>query len=261
MVANAALADPEALQHVADLSRPVTLAKDHVLPVSDAFTGLLPDGGLRRGSTVTINGKVGSTSLALSLISEASKTGSWTAVVAMPWLGLIAADEYGIDLSRVAIVDEPGDQWATVVAAMVGAFDVVLTGPPKKVRGSDGRRLAARMRERGTVLVQVDNGWSRRRTGFVTGDLTLTTGTCEWDGLENGHGRLTSRRVEVSVGGRGAAGRGRSTWFSLPNIDGDVESLAPSPTVSIAPERLIGSVEDVAERLRHLAAVPDLEAG
>ena len=259
-MANAALADLKALQHAADLSRPVTLAKDNVLPVPDAFIGLLPDGGLRRGSTVTINGKVGSTSLALSLIAEASKTGSWTAVIAMPWLGLIAADEYGIDISRVAVVDEPGDQWATVVAAMVGAFDVVLTGPPKKVRGSDGRRLAARMRERGTVLVQVDNGWSHS-AGFVTGDLTLTTGKCEWNGLQDGHGRLTSRRVEVSIGGRGAAGRGGSTWFSLPNNDGEVDSLAPPPVVSISSDRLIGSVEDVAERLRHLTAVPGLEAG
>lgn len=260
-MARAALADMEVLRRVEATSRPVTLAEDRLLPVGEAFASLLPDGGLRRGSTVSISGSVGATSLALGLVAEASRAGSWTAVVAMPWLGFVAAGELGVDLARVAVIDDPGEQWTTVVASLVGAFDVVLTGPAR-ARGADGRRLIARLRERGTVLVQVDTDpyavagitSRRRRPPSVTGDVTLTTGRCEWEGLADGHGHLTGRRVEVRLGGRGAAARGGSSWIWLPGSDGGVR-IDPT-TASIDRDRLITTPEDVVERLHRLRALP-----
>ncbi|CAA9257662.1 MAG: hypothetical protein AVDCRST_MAG54-2310, partial [uncultured Actinomycetospora sp.] len=53
---------------------PVDREGSPVLPVAGALAGLLPDGGLRRGSTVAV---CGSTSLLLALLAEASRAGSW----------------------------------------------------------------------------------------------------------------------------------------------------------------------------------------
>ena len=60
--------EPAALAALAGLpaaARPVALAGGKALPVLAALAGLLPGGGLRRGSTVAV---AGSTSLALALL-------------------------------------------------------------------------------------------------------------------------------------------------------------------------------------------------
>ena len=64
------------------------------LPVVPALRPLLPGGGLRRGSTVAINGQTsipgtGATSLLFAVLAEASAAGSWCAVVGLPRLGLV----------------------------------------------------------------------------------------------------------------------------------------------------------------------------
>src|SRR6185295_12257759 len=66
-----------------------------VLPVAPELSGLLPGRGLRRGSTVSVaTGREapagGGTSLLLALLSAASRSGSWCAVVGVPALGAIA---------------------------------------------------------------------------------------------------------------------------------------------------------------------------
>src|SRR4051794_7397459 len=95
--------------------RPVALAQQQRLPVLPAFEGLLPGAGLRRGSTVSVSaapGVGGATSLALSLLAEASRTGSWTVAVGLPSLGLVAADEAGVALERLVLVAAPErDGW------------------------------------------------------------------------------------------------------------------------------------------------------
>ena len=99
---------------------------------------------------------VAAASVALALVAGPSAAGSWTAVVGCPDLGLAAAAEAGVALERLALVAEPApDEWAGVVAAFVGAVDVVVMGPTHRVRTGDARRLAARARERGTILIQV----------------------------------------------------------------------------------------------------------
>ena len=72
---------------------------------------LLPGGGLRRGATVSVTaaaGVGGATSLALALVAEASRAGSWVAAVGLPSLGLVAADELGVALERLVLVAAPG---------------------------------------------------------------------------------------------------------------------------------------------------------
>ncbi len=131
------------------------MAGERLLPVLPTLEPLFPTRGLRRGSVVSV---AGSTSLALSLLAATSAQGSWCAGVGLPSLGLAAAAELGVVLEWFPMVASPGRAtgaggWGWVVAALVDAFDVVLARPPAHVKGADARRLTARARERGAVLV------------------------------------------------------------------------------------------------------------
>ena len=143
-----------ALRDIADRARPVALAGERLLPVLRALEELLPDRGLRRGSTIAVGGGPAATSLALALVTGPSAAGSWCAAVGAPTLGLVAAAELGIALERFPLVASPPPaEWPTVVAALLDAFDVVLAWAPPHLRAVAGRRLVARARERGSVLV------------------------------------------------------------------------------------------------------------
>src|SRR5918997_1441457 len=125
-----------------------------VLPVVPELSGLLPARGLRRGSTVAVaTGRAapgsGGTSLLLALLSAASRSGSWCAVVGVPALGALAAAESGIALDRLALVPNPGPEWPTVVAALVDGVDVVVAVVPATTSPTIVSRLAARTRQRG----------------------------------------------------------------------------------------------------------------
>src|SRR5262249_41765751 len=152
------------------------------------------------------------------LVVEASRQGSWCAAVGMPSLGLVAAAELGVDLERLALVPDPGGQWATVAAALGDAVDIVLVATPRPGRPADSRRLAAKARDRGAVLVPV-TAWPD------AADLRLGVVASTWEGLGTGHGCLRARRMEVVAQGRGAAARERRTWLWLPGPDGRVSSL------------------------------------
>jgi len=199
-----------------NLTRPVSLARERTLPVLPALATLLPEGGLRRGSTVAVSG---ATSLALALLAGPSQAGSWCAAVGIPSLGLVAAAEVGVALARFPLVARPGDEWPAVVAAPIDAVDVVLVHLPRHDRSSDARRLAAKARDRGAVLVTT--GGSRA----VTADVRLSVASCRWEGLGHGHGRLRARRMDVVASGRGAAARERRVSLWLPAADGGVKRI------------------------------------
>ena len=72
--------DPAALAALAALAertRPVAASRTRLLPVAPALADLLPDGALRRGSTLTVGGPGddGALSMALALVAAASGTG------------------------------------------------------------------------------------------------------------------------------------------------------------------------------------------
>jgi len=200
---------------------PAALAGQRLLPAVPGLAGLLPGGGLRRGSVVAVPG---SPQLALAVVAGPSAAGSWCAAVGLPALGLAAAAEAGVVLDRLALVPEPGRQWAAVVAALVDAVDVVLVAPPPGgARPGDARRLAARGRERGAVLV-VAGGWEGA-------DVRLTVAAGRWEGLGAGHGYLRGRRAQVVAEGRGAAARPRQAWLWLPAPHDDPHDHQPGAVV------------------------------
>jgi hypothetical protein len=194
-----------------------TLADQRLLPVLPALEPLLPQPGLRRGTTVAVTG---SAALALALVAGASAAGSWVAAVGLPDLGIVAAAETGVVLERLALVPAPGVRaWATVVAALLDAIDVVLVRSPPGLPSAKARRLTARARERGAVLVPL-GPWSE------PADLRLAVTASTWHGLGQGHGSLHSRVVEVVATGRGAATRERRALLWLPSPDGAITSAA-----------------------------------
>jgi hypothetical protein len=203
-----------------NLVRPVSLARERTLPVLPELADLFPEGGLRRGSTVAVSG---ATSLALALLAGPSQAGSWCAAVGLPSLGLVAAAEVGIALERFPLVARPGDDWPPVVAALIEAVDVVLVGLPRHVRSGDARRLVAKARDRGAVLVT--SGGSTA----ITADVRLSVAGCKWEGLGHGHGRLRARRMDVVASGRGAAARERRVTLWLPAANGGVEECSRDP--------------------------------
>ena len=199
------------------LARPgAALADERLLPVVPALQPLLPGRGLRRGTTVAV---ASSAALALALVAGASAAGSWVAAVGLPDLGIVAAAETGVDLERLALVPSPGARaWPAVVAAFLDAVDVVLVRSPPRLPAAQARRLVARARERGAVLVPL-GPWSE------PADLRLAVTASDWLGLGQGHGHLRARKAEVTIAGRGAAARERRFLLWLPSPDGTIALL------------------------------------
>jgi hypothetical protein len=164
----------------------------------------------------------------LALLSAASRGGAWCAVVGMPALGAVAAAESGIVLERLALVPDPGLDWPTVVAALIDGVDVVVTAVPGPVSSSVVGRLAARARQRGSLLVPFGD--------WAGADVHLRVGEGRWEGLESGRGRLRRREVTVVAQGRGAAARPRQITMWMPGVS--VRSAAagvPARGLSVCP--------------------------
>lgn len=202
---------------------------EKVLEVTGALRPAFPGGGLRRGSTVAV---ASSGSLLLALLAEASAGGSWCALVGFPELGLVAAEEAGLVLSRVALVPHPGSDLIAVIAALLDGMDLVAVAGTQRLRAGDRQRLAARARQRGAVLCPVGP--------WPGADLEVSAAGEGWQGLVGGgQGRLRSRRVRVRVGGRGAAHRGRAVSVLLPGPDGAIAAareIAATPKPELVRE-------------------------
>ena len=148
------------LQAVAARAQPLVAAGDRRLPVAGLLGELLPAGGVQRGSTVAVDGPPGSgsTTVALTLAAAATSAGEWAAVVD-PRSGA----------ARSARAPRPRPAWSSSGWRSCGAcrptggarwsrrlldgITVVVAAVPPHVRLGDARRLVARARERGAVLV------------------------------------------------------------------------------------------------------------
>lgn len=227
---------------------PLAAAHERTLPVLDPLQDLLPGGALQRGWMIATGGD-GATSLALAVAAGPSAAGSWVAVVGEEGLGLAAAAEAGLALERLLVVNARDARTAAeATAALVGSVDVVLVGSGIRFGAADRRRLVARLRERGSVLIHCGTGAPHGA------DVSLQVVSSRWCGLGDGWGLLRSRRVSVRAQGRGAAARERTVDLLLPGPDGSPALLQPS--VEDPPVRLPPSTEDPPVRLRHAGPAP-----
>jgi hypothetical protein len=233
-VSGLAVVDSLAISRAVGVASELTaVASDRVraLPVRVELAGLLPWGGLRRGSTVSVRG---STALLLALLAEPTAGGSWAAVVGMPNLGLLAAAEQGVAVDRLALVPRPGAQTSAVAAALLDGVDLVVLATDEaagRVSAAQARRLSARARHRGAVLLAFGP--------WPAADVELRCARASWSGLGAGHGYLRQREVVVSARGRGAAARPVRVNLLLPGAGGAVEPHA-EPRGSDLPGVLAG---------------------
>lgn len=201
---------------LASAVRPTAAASARRLDVIEPLAAVVPDGALRRGTTLVVAGPpaFGTTTLGLALLCGASATGHWCAAVGFDDPGVVAMSELGIDLRRVVFVPRPRGAWASAAAELFEGMDAVLVRPPARVSHTAARRLRARARERGVVLVVVVE---HRDDWPVPVFATLEVTEATWQ-LE---GRLVARRAEVLVTGQGLE-RPRRASLSLPGTAGVV---------------------------------------
>jgi hypothetical protein len=203
------------LSEVNQLVEPIVLARDRTFPVVDELSELFADRGIQRGSTIGVAGNA-AVSLAVALSVGVSRSGGWVVAVGLPSVGSLAASELGAELSRWAFIDRPGNQAGDVIHALAASVDLVLVGPDIKLRTGYGRRIVARMRERGTSVIAVGNP----RLFDSRVDVSLRIKQAAWTGIGSGHGRLISRRVEIEATGRGANASPRQQLLWLPDRKG-----------------------------------------
>ena len=133
--------------------------------------------------------------------------------------------------------------------------DVVVVGSGAGVRAADARRLTARARERGAVLMVLEGGATSPVWPDAV-DLRWRVTAARWDGLGEGHGHLATRQVEVEVVGRGAATRPRRAWTTIgPTVAGPTAFVAAA---DVGPTAVVAAA-DVAELAARASAMSPID--
>jgi hypothetical protein len=218
-------------------SMQATKLDEKLIPTHPALAGLLPGGGLKQGAVYSLET---SATLLMALLAAPSQTGSWCGIVGMPEFGVEAAASFGIDLERLVLVPDPGNQWLAVTAAMADVMTVVVTKPPVSSqagpRASEGNlaRLAARLRQRGSTLIVTGNA---ARNAWSQSEALLSLSQSEWSGIGEGNGHLSARQVTVTVSAK--VGRPKSARLWLPDPELKFVAVSRVAVPETAPERAV----------------------
>ena len=104
------------------------------------------------------------------------------AVVGLPDFGLLAAAEMGADLSRLAVIPDPGTDPVEVAAVLMDGMDLVVLGlAGRTVTATRARAVVARARQKGCTVVGTRGEWqdaSIRLDARVSG-YEMTAGRTE----------------------------------------------------------------------------------
>ncbi len=172
---------------------PRTAQPPALLATLPGLAGVLPAGGIERGSVTSLSG---SRALLVGLLAEVTAHGGCAAVVGHPGLGLLAAVEMGADLARIALVPDPGADRVGVAAVLLDGMDlVVLDLAGASVSPSRSRAVVARARSHGAALVVTGGEWEG---AAVRIDARVGT----YEGLGAGRGRVHGMRLDVRARGR-----------------------------------------------------------
>src|SRR5271167_2581316 len=155
--------------HVDDLL-PDSVAR---LPVPQLLATVLPD-ALPRGTVAVL---LGARSLPLSMV---------------------AAVEMGADLSRLAVIPDPGTDPVEVAAVLMDGMDlIVLALGGRSVPLTRARAVVARARQKGCTLLVTDGDWQGAA-------IRLEARVCGYETTSDkpGFGRISKVRLEVCGAGR-----------------------------------------------------------
>ncbi|MEB3019797.1 hypothetical protein [[Mycobacterium] crassicus] len=191
-------------RRVSAAAAPADPVFEAVLPVPSLLADVLP-AGLPRGTVAVLSG---ARSLGLSMVAAVTAAGGNAAIVGQPDTGLLAAAEMGADLSRLAVIPDPGNDPVEVATVLMDGLDLVVLGlGGRSVPPARTRVVLARARHRGCALLVSGGDWQgaalqldARVSGYET------TGGCT---SVPGFGRIGAVRLEVRAAGR-AAGRTRA---------------------------------------------------
>ena len=210
------------------------------LQLSPELAELVPGGCLRPGGSIRIGAGVGHTSLLFRLISEPLARGAWAVIMGLPDINAHAAVECGVAIERLVLIPNPGASWLEVTAVLLDAVDLVVVNPPHSCRPTDARRLLARARQRRSVLILTAGNSSDSSNEAITRrvwpeppDLVFTDTGSRWQGLERGHGCLTSGAITVTASGRRLNGPISSCNLNLSQKSGSGQPVPPVAATGI----------------------------
>jgi hypothetical protein len=159
--------------------------------------------GVPRGAVAVLSG---ARSLPVSMAAAVTAAGGHVAVVGLPDFGLLAAAEMGADLTRLAVIPQPGADPVEVAAVLMDGMDLVVLGlAGRSVSATRARAVVARARQRGCTLLVTQGEWqgaSIRMDARVSGyDITSGPGG-PGEVPVAGHGRISAVRVSIRTRGR-----------------------------------------------------------
>jgi hypothetical protein len=172
---------------------------ESLLPLPASLTKVLPT-TLPRGTVAVLSG---ARSLSLSMVAAVTAAGGHAAIVGQPDVGLLAAVEMGADLSRLAVIPEPGADPVEVAAVLMDGMDLVVLGlAGRSVPATRARAVVARARQKGCTLLVTGGDWhgaSDRLEARVSGyEVTGGSGGRPISGC----GRISRVRLDMRARGR-----------------------------------------------------------
>ena len=180
-------------------SNDVLPESESLLPLPEALAEAVP-ATLPKGTVAVVSG---ARSLSLSMVAAVTAAGGHAAIVGQPDVGLLAAVEMGADLSRLAVIPDPGADPVEVAAVLMDGMDLVLLGlAGRSVPATRARAVVARARQKGCTLLVTGGDWqgaSARLEARVSG-YEVTGGRGE--GPISGCGRISRVRLAMRARGR-----------------------------------------------------------
>jgi hypothetical protein len=167
---------------------------ESLLPVPESLAELLP-AGLPRGVVAVLTG---ARSLPLSMAAAVTAGGGHATLIGQPGAGLLAAAEMGADLSRLAVIPDPGTDPVEVAAVLMDGMDLVVLGlGGRTVSPTRARAVTARAQHKGCALLVTGGDWQGA-------PLRLDARVCGYEmsgGPVPGLGRIS--RVQLAMRARG----------------------------------------------------------
>jgi hypothetical protein len=129
------------------------------------------------------------------MVAAVTAAGGNVAIVGQPDIGLLAAAEMGADLSRLAVIPDPGTDPVEVAAVLIDGMDLVVLGlGGRRVPQTRARAVVARARNKGCTLLVTDGDWQ----GAPTRLAARVRGYEITGGTRPGFGRISKVRLQVS---------------------------------------------------------------